>query len=90
MIKAGSRSQTDFYREFLMRRGDYSPLEFGIELTREALMDLLVEEFNLYFRDQMTVDELVLNPSITLRSAMKFATSTVSIICRTISFSARS
>lgn len=50
-----------------MRRGDYSPLQFGIDLTRERLMDLFVEEFNIYFRDQMTVDELVLNPSVAIK-----------------------
>jgi len=62
MIKAASKSQSDFYREFLMRRGDFSPLEFGCDLTRESLMDLMVDEFSQHYRDQLTIDELVLRP----------------------------
>jgi hypothetical protein len=62
MIKATSQSQASFYREFLMRRGDYSPLEFGVDLTREALVDLLVGDFNEYYKGLWTIDELVLHP----------------------------
>lgn len=68
MIKAAPRSQADFYREFLMGRGNFSPLEFGVELTRDALMDLMVEEFNVTYRDTLTIDELLLHP----REATRF------------------
>jgi hypothetical protein len=62
MIKAPSRAQTDFYREFLMGRGQFSPLEFGIDLTRESLTDQMVEDFGTHYRGQWTIDELLLHP----------------------------
>ncbi len=45
-----------------MRRGDYSPLEFGVDLTRETLMDLMVDEFSSYYKGQLSFDELLLRP----------------------------
>ena len=35
MIKAPSETLTDFYREYLMKRGDFSPLEYGIDLAKD-------------------------------------------------------
>jgi len=62
MIKASPESQFDFYRGFLMGRGQFSPLEFGVALTRESLIDAMVEDFSIFYRDQWTIDELLLHP----------------------------
>jgi hypothetical protein len=62
MIKTASPTQFDFYKAFLMGRGQFSPLEFGIDLTRESLMDLMVNDFGDYYKGQWTIDELVLHP----------------------------
>lgn len=45
-----------------MGRGQFSPLEFGVDLTRESLMDLMVGDFGDYYKGQWTIDELVLHP----------------------------
>jgi hypothetical protein len=68
MIKAPSRSQADFYKEFLMGRGQFSPLEFGVDATREALTDQIVSDFSAAYRGMWTIDELLLHP----REAMRF------------------
>jgi len=65
MIKATSHTHSDWYQEYLMRRGDSSPLEFGIDLTKEALADVLVDEFNMTFKG-MSVDEVCLRPKVAL------------------------
>jgi hypothetical protein len=61
-------TQADFFREFLMARGNFDPSEFGIDATREDFADQMAEDFNTYFRGQLTVDELLLHP----RDAMRF------------------
>jgi hypothetical protein len=63
MIKAPSRS--DSYREYLMKRGDFSPLEYGIALTKDALTDVLVDEFNSAFKG-LSIDEVCLRPKVAL------------------------
>lgn len=67
MISAPSHCQADFYKDFLMARGQFAPLEFGIDLTREALMDLMVQDFSAVYRGQWSIDELVLHPREALR-----------------------
>lgn len=66
MIKAPFQSQSDFYREYLMRRGDFSPLEYGIDLTKDNLIDTLVDEFNTVFKGQLTIDEVCLRPKVAM------------------------
>lgn len=61
-------TQIDFYREFLMGRGSFDPREFGVDLTREAFADQMVDCFAEAFRGQWTIDELLLHP----RDAMRF------------------
>jgi hypothetical protein len=63
MIKAPS--QSEFYREYLMKRGDFSPLEYGIDLTKDVLVDLLIDEFNTTFKG-MSIDEVCLRPKVAL------------------------
>jgi hypothetical protein len=45
-----------------MGRGKFNPLDFGVNLEREALMDQIVEDFHATYRDSWTVDELLLHP----------------------------
>jgi hypothetical protein len=45
-----------------MGRGQFSPLEFGTDLMRETLMDLMVEDLGTYDKGQWTMDELLLHP----------------------------
>lgn len=60
--------QDEFYRSFLMGRALWKPEDFGIAMEKDALGDMVVEEFNSIFRGQLSVDELVLRP----RTAMAF------------------
>lgn len=57
-----------FYKEWLMRRGDFNPMDFGVNLERDAFMDLMVDDFNRAFQDSLTIDELCLRP----RQALEF------------------
>lgn len=68
MLAVNHSSQTAYYKEFLMGRGQFDPSEFGVELSRNDLMDLMVEEFNLTYRDTWTIDELLVHP----REAVRF------------------
>ena len=61
-------TQAEFYKEFLMRRGDFDPAEFGVDLPRDQLVDELVGDFAETYRDAWTIDELCLHP----REAMRF------------------
>ena len=62
MIRSLISSQADFYREFLMGRGNFNPAEFGINLSREEFADQMVDEFNSTYHAQWTIDELLLHP----------------------------
>lgn len=62
------RTQAEFYREFLMGRHQFTPRDFGVDLTREQFDDRMVEEFNGVYRGTLTIDELLLHP----RSALRF------------------
>ena len=61
-------SQIAFYREFLMTRGKFDPMDYGANLERDAFMDLMVEDFNEAFKGSMSIDELCLRP----RAALAF------------------
>lgn len=61
-------SQSKFYREFLMGRGNFDPADFGVNMSREDFTDHMVSDFADYFRDQWTIDECLLHP----RDAMRF------------------
>ena len=63
-----NESQVRFYREFLMARGKFNPLDFGVNLERDAFMDVMVEDFNEAFKGGMSIDELCLRP----RAALAF------------------
>lgn len=65
MIKATSHTHADWYQEFLMKRGDFSPLEYGIDLAKDRLIDLLVDEFNMTFKG-LSMDEVLLRPKSAL------------------------
>lgn len=60
--------KTAFYRDFLMARGKFDPREFGVEMERDAFMDLMAEAFNGTYRGVWTIDELLLHP----REAINF------------------
>ncbi len=58
---------TDFYREFLMSRGKFDPREFGVDMTREAFTDQMMDDFATAFRGAWTIDECLLHPRDALR-----------------------
>jgi hypothetical protein len=60
--------QLAFYKEWLMARGHFNPMDFGVNMERDAFMDLMVDDFNRAFQDTITLDELCLRP----RSALAF------------------
>jgi len=62
MIATSSITQTQFYREFLMGRGDFDPAEFGVSLDKASFTDQMVDEFNLVYKGGWTIDELCLHP----------------------------
>lgn len=68
MIATQTKSQTQFYREFLMGRGKFNPADFGIDLSREDFGDEMVNDFNDTYRGMWTIDELLLHP----REAVRF------------------
>jgi len=43
-------------------------MDFGVNLERDAFMDIMVDDFNRTFQDTLTIDELCLRP----RSALAF------------------
>lgn len=61
-------TQTDFYREFLMGRGQFNPQDFGVSKSREDFTDEMVDYFNAIYRATWTIDELLLHP----REASRF------------------
>lgn len=51
-----------------MTRGRFNPEDFGVSVSRDELMDQMVEEFHGVYRDDWTIDELLLHP----REAARF------------------
>jgi hypothetical protein len=66
MIQAASLSRSDAHREFLMKRGEFDPKEFDVDMSRQEFMDLMVSDFSAIHRGQITIDEMVLHPRIAL------------------------
>jgi hypothetical protein len=62
MIRTREQTQIEFYREFLMGRGKFDPVEFGVKMTRDELTDQMVDDFSVTYRGQWTIDELLLHP----------------------------
>jgi hypothetical protein len=60
--------QVAFYKEWLMARGKFNPMDFGVNMERDAFMDLMVDDFNAAYQDTLSIDELCLRP----RSALQF------------------
>jgi len=60
--------QAEFSQEFLMARQAFDPGDFGIDMDKEAFIDLMCDAFNGYVRGTLTVDELLLRP----RTALHF------------------
>lgn len=50
-----------------MARPAFDPREFGVDLEREAFVDEMVEEFHGAYRNDWTIDELLLHPREALR-----------------------
>jgi hypothetical protein len=67
-MMTATRTQQEFYLEFLMGRGTFEPSEFGIDLSREEFTDQMVEDLQVHARGQLTIDEMLLRP----RQAMYF------------------
>jgi hypothetical protein len=62
MNTRGDSKQKSFYKEWLMTRGRFNPMDFGVNMERDAFMDLMVDDFNLAFQDNLSFDELLLHP----------------------------
>lgn len=60
--------QAEFYKGFLMGRGNFNPADFGISVNKEEFTDQMVEAINSIYRGQWSVDELMLHP----REAVRF------------------
>jgi hypothetical protein len=60
--------QAEFYRGFLMARGNFDPTDFGIDYSKEDFTDQMVSDFADHFRGQWTIDECLLHP----RDAIRF------------------
>jgi hypothetical protein len=63
-----TESQLDFHREFLLARQTWEPKQFDIDMHREELINLFVEELSSTSRGMWTIDELCLHP----REALQF------------------
>jgi len=63
-----TESQLAFHREFLMARTLWEPKQFDIEMDRDELISLFVEELSITGRGMWTIDELCLHP----REALQF------------------
>jgi hypothetical protein len=63
-----TESQLAFYKRWLMGRAAFDPKEFAINMDREDLIDLFVDELNGAYKGQLTIDELCLHP----REALHF------------------
>src|SRR5688572_28530445 len=61
-------NQQRFYAEFLVVRGNFDPIDFGVNLERSAFIDMMVDDFNTTYRGSWTIDELLLHP----REASRF------------------
>lgn len=61
-------SQVEFYRGFLMSRRKFEPEQYGVDMSRDDFDDQVVDIFNRYFGDGLTIDELCLHP----RQAIRF------------------
>jgi len=68
MIATRELTRSQFYRDFVMGRGKFEPAEFGVDLSREAFSDQMIDEFNGVYRGGWTIDELLLHP----REATRF------------------
>ena len=68
MITAVSKSQIEFYGEFIMGREKFHPQDFGVNMDRREFDDLMAEEFTSTYHGQFTIDELCLHP----REALAF------------------
>lgn len=68
MIQKHTAEQTQFYKEFLMGRGNWRPEEFGISVSKDEFTDQMVNDFADTYRGLWTIDELLLHP----REAMRF------------------
>jgi hypothetical protein len=55
-------SQLEFYRDFLMGRGNFDPKEFGVDLGRTDFTDMMCDDFNDTYKGAWTIDELLLHP----------------------------
>ena len=58
------KSQSDFYREFLMARQKINPRAYGVDMSTEEFLDIMYSEFS----DEYTfsVDELLLRPRVAI------------------------
>ena len=64
MIKSLSEAELSFYQEFLMKRGDFKPEDFGVEIDKDSFLDRMVELFSEYTRGSISLDEMLLRPDL--------------------------
>jgi hypothetical protein len=68
MIATRSRSQADFYKEWLMaRRNSMEPRDYGLDMDRQEFLEKLTDLQNETYRGQLSIDELCLRPTEALR-----------------------
>ena len=60
------RNRRATYEGFVMGRQYISPCDYGVDLGKEELTDILVEELGRYTQGMMSFDEMLLRPRMAL------------------------
>ena len=61
-------SKPNFYREFIVARSSFEPRDFGVNMDKPEFLDQMVDEFGIYTKGQLSLDEMLLRP----RTALHF------------------
>lgn len=66
MVTATLTGPQSFYQGFVMGRGTFQPREFGVNMSREDFADQMIDEFNMTYKDSLSIDEVLLRPRTAL------------------------
>lgn len=53
-----------FYQGFLMKRGNFKPEDFGVDMTKDDFLDEMVNQFGAYTKGSISLDEMLLRPDV--------------------------
>lgn len=60
-------SPTEFRRRYLMGRTGFNPRDFGVNMDKDAFVDMIVDAFNEFIKDEFSLDEMLLRPRLALQ-----------------------